>query len=446
MMIPLPKTIRGSKVLPKQNEYLLNLINIGDWLVSRPAATLVTAKAGEARGSFVFRGVYYAVFGDKLYRDLVLTEVGTIAGSGTIRYAAGFNHAVIVTGTAVGNYTVVGSTLTQITDPDLPACSDVTFIDGRFLFTPSNGDPVIYSDVGDGGSIGALSYFDAESLPDGNKLVENIKNDIFVGGEASFERFRNSGPTTNPFVRVPNAMVSVGYVGGKIATKDSMIFLGKDKDAGYAFYLFAEGTAQIISTDTINELLNLPGNYTPTQLAAVKSQRFNWRGADCYAFELPDRTLLFQGGKWSYVDSGITGLLLLSTWGFYSATLFDGIWYVQGHAGLYKLAVASEDSTGKFSRQIVTFARSAEEDVMSVSEMRLGVTNGVGAGTIGLSLSKNGKLWSPPFYRSMGAVGEHDQELIWNGAGGLGMFDGYMGLAFYTTAAVEIAIDSLVAK
>src|SRR5690349_16038051 len=237
MMIPLPKTIRGCKVLPKQQEYLLNLINIGDKLVSRPAITQVTEKAGEPRGLFVFKGILYGIWGDKLYRDVALNEVGAVGGAGLARQAGGFNHAVIVTGTAGANYTLLDSALTPIADPDLPACVDVTAIDGRFLFTPENGDPIIYSDVGDGGVIGPLSFFDAESLTDGNKLVENIKNDIFVGGEAPFERFRNNGPTTNPFLRVPNAMVSVGYVGGKVATKDSMIFLGKDKDAGYAFYL-----------------------------------------------------------------------------------------------------------------------------------------------------------------------------------------------------------------
>lgn len=443
MMIPLPKTIRGSKVLPKQAEYLLNLLNVEDHLISRPAVQLVLEKAGEARGLFVFKDVLYGIWGDKLYRDLALTEVGTIGGAGPVHVAGGFTHCVIVTGTAGANYTLLDSTLTAIADPDLPACIDVTFIDGRFLFTPANGDPIIYSEIGDGGNINPLSYFDAESLPDGNNLVENIRNDIFVGGTGSFERFRNTGPSTAPFIRVNNAVVEVGFVGGKIKTKDSLIFLGRDKDNGYAFYLFSEGTAQIISPDVINELLNL--DYTPAQLAAVTAQRFNWRGVDCYAFALPDRTLLFQNAKWSYVDSGIAGIREIGTWGFHNATLFDGTWYVQGQAGLYKLAAAAQDDAGKFSRQIVTWARSGEEQVFAPSYMQLGVANGQGVASVGLSLSKNGSLWSDPYYRNMSAVGEYDSQLRWQPLGGLGRYEGFMGVTIYTTGAVEFAADSLVA-
>jgi hypothetical protein len=445
MMIPLPKTLRGSKVLPKQSEYLHNLLNTGDRIVSRPAVQNVLAapNGGEPRGAFEYFGVYYAVFGDKLYRTTALVEVGTIGGAGQIRFAGGFNHLVIVTGTAGANYTVTpAGALAAIGDPDLPACIDVTFIDGRFVFIPADGGPAIWSEVGDGGNIGALSFFDAESQPDENRVIENIRNDIFIGGTESFERFRNTGPVASPFVRVQNAVVSVGYVGGKIKTKDSMIFVGKDKDAGYAFFLFSEGTAQPISTDVINELLNL--QYTPAELAAVRAQRFNWRGTDCYAFEMPDRTLLFHDGKWDYVSRGVLGPRQLGTWAFFNATLHDGIWYVQGVDGLSKLAVAAEDTVGKFQREILTFVRSADDGVLAPGYLELGVANGLGAATVGLSLSRNGKLWSDPYYRSMSAIGEYDKKLCWQPLGGLGRFDGFMGVNLYTTAAVDLAADSMV--
>ena len=452
MMIPLPKTIRGAKNLPKQQEYLHNLLNVKGRLISRPVVQSVTANpnGGEPRGAFEYLGVYYAVFGQKLYRTTALVEVGDILGAGQIAVDGGFNHACIVTGAAGANYTLTpAGALAVIADPDLPACRDVVFIDGRFVFIPLDGGPAIWSAVGNGGDVGPLDFFDAESQPDENRVVMNIRNDVFIGGTDTFERFRNSGPVTAPFVRVQNAVISVGYVGGKVLTKDSALFVGKDKAAGYGIFVFSEGTAQRISDQAIDEMLNR--DYTPAQLAAVRSQRFNWGGVDCYTFELADRTLIFQDGQWSYVSRGIVGPRQLAAFGFFNATLHDGIWYVQDEAGgLGKLAAGTEDSFGELQREIVTFARDAEEGVFAPAAMQLGVSNGqpglaADEATVGLSVSKNGKLWGVMKYRSLSAEGEYDKQLIWHPAGGFGRFDGFMGICIYTTASVDIAADSLVA-
>jgi len=447
MQIPLPKGIRGSKVVPKQTEYLHNLMNVGGRIISRPAVTQLVSTLGAPRGQFEFNGTHYAIWGTKLYSraGAVLTEVGTILGADLVRFAAGFTQMAIVTGVAGGNYTLTtAGVLTAIADPDLPACIDVTEIDGRFVFVPADGGPLIYSDVGDAGAIGSLSFFDAESLPDLNKAIENIRNDIFALGADSIERFRDVGPDTAPFQRVNNAQIEVGYVGAKIKTKDSLLFVGKDKGNGYGIFLFSEGTAQLVSPDVINELLNR--DYTPAELAAITAQRFNWRGADCYVFGLPNLTLLLQGGEWSFVDNGLRTLLERGTWDFFNALLFDGTWYVQGTDSLNTLDDASADTAGKFARKILTYARSGEEAVFTLAYVELGVAQGVGAGTVGLSLSRNGKLWSNPSYRSMSVVGNYDQRLRWQPIGGLGRFDGYAGLLWYTTTDVEIAADSITAQ
>lgn len=445
MMIPLPKTIRGSKVVPKQTEYLLNLLHIDGFIVSRPASELVTAKIAEPRGAFEFHGSYYAIWGDTLYKDTALNVVGTIAGIGPVDVAIGFTQAVIVTGTAGANYTLDASTgaLNAIVDPDVPACSSVTFIDGRFVYTPVDGSPLLWSEINDGGNVGSLSFFDAETLPDGNKATENIRNDLYVLGVESIERFRDVGPVSAPFVRVNNAAIEVGYVAAKIKTKDSLLFVGKEKGGGYAIYVFADGTAQPISPGPINERLNL---YTVAQLAAITSHRFNWRGVECYVFDLPDCSLLFQSGKWHFIDSGLSGVAQLGRWRFYNAVLFQGTWYLQSAMGLYKLTAAKTDTDGKFSRQAVTFARSGEEQVFTLGRLQLGVANGVGAATVGLSLSTNGKIWKDPVYRSTGAVGEYDKQLVWQPIGGLGRFDGYAGICLYATGNVEFAADALVAQ
>lgn len=442
--VPLPKTIKASKVLPKQSEYLANLINIGGVIVSRPSLTMVTAKSAAPRGMWVFNSELYSVFGDKLYRGTALTEVGTIAGTAPVNHDIGFTECAIAATSA--NYTLsTANVLTTITDPDLPLSRDVTRVDGRFVWTPADGSPLAFSDVNYAAEVRSLSFFDAEVLPDPNLGTENIRNDLFVFGAQTIERFRNIGPQDSPFVRVPNSVVEVGYVGGKIKTKDSVIFLGQDRDNGYAFFIFAEGTAAAISGPAINERLN--SEYTVAQLEAVTGQRFHWRGADCFAFSLPDRTYLFQSGQWSYIDSGITGLEGFAAFEGKYSTLFNGTWYMQTDEGLVKFdETTHEDWSGPFSRRLRTFARSSDESVFSVSHLELGISQGISsnAGTVGLSLSKNGKLWSPVFYRDIAALGNYDERLRFQRAGGLGRYDGYMGLTLYSTDDIEIAADSMV--
>lgn len=447
MMVPLPETIKASQVLPKQTEYLANLLNIGNnRIISRPAISQVAELATPAtpRGLWVWNGDLWGVWGTTLYKGVTLTSSGTIAGTAQVGTDNGFTQSAIAAGAA--NYFIDDSdVLTEITDPDLPACIDVTRVDGRFIWTPTDGSVLLYSDVDSAGSVDPLAFFDAEVLPDLNLGTENIRNDLFVFGGHSIERFRNNGTPDQPFLRVNNSIVEVGLVGAKIKSQDSVLFLGIDRNGGYAFFVFEQGTATKISDDAINERLNL--DYTPAQLATCQAQRWNWRGQDCFVFTMPDRAYLFQNGRWSYIDTGVTQPTGISTFPQTNATLFNGVWYLQDENGLCKLDdTVEQDYTGEFSRRIHSFARLSNEDVFCPAYMELGATQGLStpAGTIGLSLTKNGRLWSSPYYRSLGATGNYDERLRWQPAGGLGRFDGFMGFNFYTTAAVVIAADSLV--
>lgn len=419
-------------------------MNIGGFLVSRPGVEQVKALSTPAtpRGLFTYNGELWGVWGTKLYQGASMTEVGTIRGSAAVNTASGFNQCAIAA--SGGNYQISSSNVfNEITDSDLPTCRDVARIDGRFVWVPVDGSPLAYSDVGSAGSVGPLAFFDAETLPDVNVGVDNIKNDLFVFGADSIERFRNLGTEDAPFVRVNNSIVEVGLVGGKIKTKDSVMFLGQDRDNGYAFYLFNAGTAQVISPPTINEALNL--DYDPEQLEACVAQRFNWRGADCYVFSLYNRAFLFQGGKWSYLDSGIDDAHKLYAWDVKHATLHDGVWYAQDRNGLVKLTTANADYGSEFARRVRTYGRAGDESVFSIGGMELVIAQGesYNSGDVGLSVSKNGKLWSPFFYRSVANIGGYDKRLRFQRAGGLGRYDGYIGITLYCTDDIEFAVDNI---
>lgn len=440
---PLPRGIKGSKVFPKQTEYLVNLIPAEWGLMSRPALTLVAEIIGQPRGLFVYSNTLYSVFGSSLYSGTTgPIAIGSIAGSADIRVARGATQAAIATGSTAYTLTTDGA-LAAITDPDLPACKDVTRIRGRFVWVPTDGESLIFSEVDQAGVLGPASRFDAESYPDLNVAVENVKNDLLALNEESVEPFRDVGPEDFPFVPVSNAVLSVGYVGGKILTKDSIIFLGKDKDNGYAFYLIADGLPQIISNATINESLNQ--DYSRDELASVRAQRFNWRGVDCYVFSFYDKTLIYANGNWNYLDQGIIAPTRFGTFDYYHAVLLGSTWYLQAADGIYKLTDAHADTKGDFARQFTTFARSKLKGRMTVSYVELENLQGTTStpGSIGLSLSPDNRKWSSPLYRNLSEIGRYTDRLRWYSAGGLGMYEGMIALNVYTTDPIEFSAENM---
>ena len=80
--------------------------------------------------------------------------------------------------------------------------------------------------------------------------------------------------------------------------------------------------------------------------------------------------------------------------------------------------------------------------------MELGVSQGFneGNGSIALSVSRKNKDFGAPMYRNLGVVGQYGRKLAWNYPGGLGGFDGFMGLRLYTTENIVFSSDYLIAN
>jgi hypothetical protein len=279
-------------------------------------------------------------------------------------------------------------------------------------------------------------------LPDKNAVVDTIRNDLFIGGTDSFERFRNRGTEDAPFIRLDGSVTDVGYVSGKIHGRDTMLFLGKDRNNGYAFYALNQGIPTMISPTVINESLN--NDYSIGDLAAVVSQRFNWKGLDCYCFSLRDKTLVMNNGNWIYFDSGIQSPEKISTWNYYYSILFEGIWYIQSTSGIYKFTDDNEDESGVFSSRIKTFGRDELNQSFSIASIEVEFNQGnTEKGSVGLSLSRNAKVWSKVFYRETGGIGDHNRRVLWSSVGGLGHVDGFIGIIISCVDNIEFPADNI---
>ena len=60
-------------------------------------------------------------------------------------------------------------------------------------------------------------------------------------------------------------------------------------------------------------------------------------------------------------------------------------------------------------------------------------------------MSRDNVLYGPGVYRDVGAIGEYDKHLEWNEMGGLGTYNGFMGMRIITTQDVDFAAEKLFA-
>jgi len=61
-------------------------------------------------------------------------------------------------------------------------------------------------------------------------------------------------------------------------------------------------------------------------------------------------------------------------------------------------------------------------------------------------MSRDNVTYGTPFYRDLANIGQYDHKLIWNYPGGMGSYDGFMGLRLYTTEDVDFNADYLIAN
>lgn len=248
----------------------------------------------------------YAIFGNEVYN---ITTFGWGASLGTISappstqdyekdrvsHAVGFTGIAFATGDKNYFINTITDTMAELTDPDLPACRSVAYVDGRYLWVALDGESVFYSEVNDPGNVTALSFFDAESRPDLNKEVAVIGNDVYVLGATSIERFRNTGSQDTPFIRVTNSVLSIGYRGGLISLSDRLVFVGQAVGGGIAIYQLDAGRVTVISNEPVNEMLNHESwsGINNGSSFNCESQSFDEFGSPVYTFTFNSRLTLY---------------------------------------------------------------------------------------------------------------------------------------------------------
>ena len=247
---------------------------------------------GSCRGLTVWNDTLYGVFGSNFVRinsDFTFTLLGNVGGGLTCRFTYGVDRLAINSGGRVYYYN--GTTLTQLTDPDLGSIIDEVWVDSYFMFT--DGLYLIVSDLNDPMSINPLKYGSSEADPDPILRLIKIRNEISAVNRYTIEVFDNVGGDNFPFNRIEGAQIQKGALGANCVCyfKESIAFIGSGKNETPSIYLANNGQCQSIATEGINQILR---SYPDTQLSDVQLEQKIDGNQEFLIVHLPTKTLVFD--------------------------------------------------------------------------------------------------------------------------------------------------------
>ncbi len=449
-----PPGLVGDENLPRTRRDLQNCWNTGEGrIIGRPGIRELNTTGFVARGQFEWNGDLYQVTSTNLIKITdpdtgAFTVIGDIEGTANIQTAIGFNEAVIV---SPGQFIYTLDDADVIVDisnnANFVPCIDVAHINGRFVYIPFDGDPAFFSDVGAAGTVQVLSFFDAEELPDKNNSVFNFKNTLYIGGTDSFELFRDTGASPNPFIRITGSRILNGYISGLLEYKDTFLFLGRETDQDFGIYAIGQGSAVKLSNQRIDLILS---TYTQGELELAISGRFKWRGYDVATFALNRHSFAFYAGNWFSLDTVFNGIS--KVWGAGFITQFNNKYYTAFDNKIGVFDAVNTDYGNPITRIIDAAFEHPDDDHFSCQEINLGISQGyVGEyldtpQTVALFVSRDNVNYGQGLYRDLGIIGEHNRQLKWNISGGLGNYNGFMGIRIYTTEDVDFSASYLIAS
>ena len=134
------------------------------------------------------------LFRSSIDSSFVVTDRGSIVGTSRVSMANNGRWLVIVVpGSRSYAFDNETNTLSQITDLDFQVSDTVSFKDGFFIFTSSDGKQFFHSNLNQPLVISALDFGTAEVRPD-NIVASHVNhNELYVLGDDTIELFRTIG-------------------------------------------------------------------------------------------------------------------------------------------------------------------------------------------------------------------------------------------------------------
>ena len=393
----------------------------------RPADGLV--KNGEGPGvnpgGIERDGVCYRVMGTKLCSiaaDGAVTVLGDVGGTDdnlvTMTYS--FDLLAIASGQKLFYWN--GTTVDQVTDPDLGPVLDVVWVDGYFMTT--DGEFLVVTELLDPFAVNPLKYGSSEIDPDPVVALVKLRNEIYALNRHTIEVFDNVGGNLFPFQRVEGAQIQKGVIGTQACCVfvETLAFLGSGRNESPGIFMGVNAQANKISTKEIDEVLT---DYTEVQLSTVKLEARNDRNHQHLYVHLPDQTIVFDFTASQATGSVVWFVLSSSTVGLARYKARDIVWCynkwligdpTSSTIGYFENNIGShydEKVSWEFSTNIVY--NEGRGAIFHELEL-VALTGRVAFGTnpvITTSYSVDGENWSQSRSIKVGTQGNRNKRLVW---------------------------------
>ncbi len=448
--LPITNGFYVSDVLPLSHQECTNFFVrqaqtpalVKEYLVGTPGIDEKTTTGTEQqvnRGSLVKNGIPYYVNGTSLYtvtmastvvngvkvETFTATPLGTVEGTGRVPMATnGTQLMILVPGGAGYIYDEnAGTPFQEITDGDFTANGNpqiVVFVDGYFLCT-TDSKKFIVSALNDGTAWNALDFGTAESDPDAVVAPIVVRNQVFIAGTITTEGFQNLGGSGFPFQR-NNVFLDKGCAApfSIVNSSQSFYMIGLGEDEAPAIWRFTGNNFQRVSTTPIDVLL---GQATEEELSQAFGFSYAERGSFFVGWTFGNKTVVFEQGtqKWHERKSYSESSLLQERWRVNSIVTAYGRLMV-GDSLDGRIGELSSDMYTEYgnniSRIVATQPLHAMGDEVRLPILELTMESGVGNADVpnpkvGMSTSKDGKLFGYERIRPIGKKGAYNTRVFW---------------------------------
>jgi hypothetical protein len=405
--------------VPKNSGISTGYLRPGDGLVANGSGP------GIDRGGINWQDECYRVMGTKLVSvasNGAVTVLGDVGGpvNTLVTFDYSFDLLAIASGTRL--YYWNGTTLTQVTDPDLGIVLDVVWVDGYFMTT--DGEFLIVTELSDPLQVNPLKYGSSEVDPDPVVALLKLRNEVYALNRNTIEVFDNIGGDLFPFQRIDGAQIQKGVIGTFACCVyiERIAFLGGGRNESPGIYVGAAATTQKISTQEIDELLL---TYTEAQLAKVKLEARNDKSHQHLYVHLPDRTVVYDAAASEALGDQVWFTLTTTVVGFAQYRARNLVWaydkWLVGDPQSSIIGYLVDDIGSHWGQRVhwefgTIIAYNEGKGALFQKIELVSLTGRVALGTnpqISTSYSLDGLSYSQDRYIYVGTIGNTSKRLAW---------------------------------
>jgi len=405
--------------VPKQSGISNGFLRPGDGIVSNGTGP------GIDRGGINWQGELYRVMGTKLVEINsagTVTVLGDVGGptNQLVTFDYSFDELAIASGGRL--YYWDGSTLAQVTDPDLGVVLDVVWVDGYFMTT--DGEFLVVTELSDPLIVNPLKYGSSEVDPDPVVALLKLRNEVYALNRNTIEVFDNVGGELFPFARIDGAQIQKGVIGtqGCCVFIDRIAFLGSARNEAPGIYVGAAALTEKISTQEIDNLLL---EYTEAQLTLVKLEARNDKNHEHLYVHLPDRTIVFDASASKALETAFWFTLTTTLAGFAQYRARNMVWvydkWMVGDPQSASIGYLVQNTGHHWGQQVRwefgTLIVYNESNGAIFNEMELvSLTGSIALGEnpqISTSYSLDGQTYSQEKFIYVGTIGNRKRRLAW---------------------------------